>query len=336
MKYSIYNVVVEIRKYNQFLLYNTFSGSLVEAETDVGILLRSYAQEKTIPTVELEKIGSERVQMLIDNGFLVDDMTDEVAKVKELDSNRFSKLRKTYQRQLSLTLLPSIRCNFDCFYCFEPYHLRQESTVMSTETQDKICKYVQKTLDKPAVESVKTTWYGGEPLLYPEVVENLQASINLIAIEREKEIQSSIITNGFCMTKDISDMLVENKISMAQITLDGPAEIHNKRRLYRKDKNANFETIIRNIKESNPSLRVAIRVNVGSHNQHAIYDLLDELIEYGVWPYRDQTYVYLANVTGEKDAIKREDFLALDDDFRVHQIRRYEGLGGRRKARLEF
>lgn len=340
MKPSVYNVVVEIKKYNQFLLFNTFSGTLLEAENDVGHLLKTFADAKSIPTTEMEKLGSERLQMLIDGGFLVNDMTDEVAKVKKLDLARFPMIRASYQNSLSLTLLPSIRCNFDCFYCFEPAFLRnapaRESSYMSAEIQNKICKYVEKTLDKPALQYIKTTWYGGEPLLYPEIVAHLQSRINQIAVERGKETSSSIVTNGFCLTTDMSDMLVENGIDKAQITLDGPAAIHNKRRrLYRGDKDTNFETIMKNIKDANPNLKINIRVNVGRHNQQAIYDLLDELIEHGVWP-RDQVSIYLASLTGGKDVLKRREYLAVNDAFRVHLVKKYNDFSKHPKAKLKF
>ena len=340
MKSSSYNVIVEVKKYDQFLTYNTLSGALLEVENDVGHLLTNYSDGNSIPDAELKKIDFERRQMLIDSGFLVDNMIDELDQVRKIDSQHFFTLRSASSGTLSLTLLPSIRCNFDCFYCFEPAVLRnapaREGAYMNQEVQDKIYRYAEKIIDKPEVQNAQITWYGGEPLLYPEIIESLQKRFYQLVTERGKKIESSIVTNGFLLNKKNSDMLIETGIRDAQVTLDGTARIHNKRRrLYQGDKNTNFDTIIRNIKDSNPDLTIAIRINIGRHNQHEIYELLDELINYGVWPYRDHTNIYLAPLTGEKDVLKKSEFYAVQDKFRIHLVRKYNELK-EPKAKLKF
>ena len=334
MKCSKYNVIVEIEKHNNYLLYNTLSGALIEAETDAGHLLESYAEGKSVPTDDLEELGPERLKMLVENGFLVEDLVDEVAIVQALDSTRLGVIHAN-QSALNLTLVPSLQCNFNCFYCFEPEWLRNKSSVMDAKTQDKVCLYVKNTLDKPEVRTVSITWFGGEPLMFPKIIESMQGRINQIALERGRRTENIVVTNGFFLDKDASDMLVEHNILSAQITLDGPAKIHNKRRLYRENREANFETIVRNIGEANNALNIVIRVNVGRHNVDAPYELLEELIELGVWPHRIRD-IYLAYLNGVKDTLSRSEFLKIDEEFRVYKVKRFNELVKNKIAKLAF
>ena len=52
----------------------------------------------------------------------------------------------------------------------------------------------------------------------------------LIELASQKDVQVSgmIITNGYGLTKEISDELVQMQIKTAQVTIDGPEEIHIK------------------------------------------------------------------------------------------------------------
>lgn len=336
MKCSRYNVVSEVEEYETSLLFNTFTGALIEAESDVGVLLRTHAASETVPTLELEAVGSERVQMLKDNGFLVEESLDEVGRVRDLDRRRFSMFPDMHSEKLLLTILPSIRCNFDCFYCFEPRALRQQSTSMTIEVQDKILTYVEQELSKDNIKGLSTTWYGGEPLLFPQIVDRMQAGMNAIAERTGSSSSSSIVTNGYCLTREASDMLVRNGIDQAQITLDGPEPIHNKRRLYRDAPEENYRTIAKNILASNPELMINIRVNVGNHNKDVLTDLIDDLSGRGIWPHRPRTSVYLAPVTGGKDSMPRAEYSELEASFRVYLVEKYNELSEKQNAKLEF
>ncbi len=349
MKCSVYNLIIDLGEDDRYLLFNTLSGALIEAEADVAHMLKrhieptptprlqqTFSENKPIPENAIAGIDEERRGVLSDCGFLVEDQKDEVAEVRELDVTRFAANRDADRGTLSLTILPSIRCNFECFYCFEPLSLRQQDSSMTEEVQDKLCTYVAEKLPLPEIRKLSTTWYGGEPLLYPQIVDSLQRRMNAIADAEGVNVKSSIVTNGFLLSRDNSDMLVENGITTAQVTLDGPAKIHNKRRLYTPDRNANYDTILTNLANANPEMDVIIRVNVGSHNSETIEELVNDLTEARIWPYRRGIGVYLAPVTGGKDSLPRGEYLSLEDDFRLDMVRKFNELTDGPRAKLEF
>lgn len=73
------------------------------------------------------------------------------------------------------------------------------------------------------------------------------------------------------------------KVSFIQVTIDGPKEIHDKRRCL-KSGGGSYDRILSNlsnIKEDTP-LNVDIRINVDKRNEKNIPDLLEDLKSYGL------------------------------------------------------
>ena len=81
------------------------------------------------------------------------------------------------------------------------------------------------------IHNLSIDWYGGEPLLEMDLIKNM--SKQFIAICQEKEVQynSSMVTNGYHLTPQIAKELKELKVENIQITIDGPEDIHNARRI---------------------------------------------------------------------------------------------------------
>lgn len=104
---------------------------------------------------------------------------------------------------LGLVLCPTLGCNFDCPYCFENHYAGK----MSAEVQDDDVALAGRMIDASAPERMKVTWFGGEPLLAPEIVESLSQRLIALADERGIEYDAGIITNGYLLDQDIVDML---------------------------------------------------------------------------------------------------------------------------------
>ena len=74
-------------------------------------------------------------------------------------------------------------------------------------------------------------WMGGEPLLALDVIEKLTMGALEIAAKREVEFSAKIITNGYLLTPAVAEKLVQDfKVDFFQITLDGMANTHNRKR----------------------------------------------------------------------------------------------------------
>ncbi|MBR3314678.1 MAG: hypothetical protein IKG18_11125 [Atopobiaceae bacterium] len=67
--------------------------------------------------------------------------------------------------------------------------------MMSPEVQDDVVSLAERMLDASRSNDLSVTWFGGEPLLAPGVVESL--SQRLMALMRDRgSYKASIITNG--------------------------------------------------------------------------------------------------------------------------------------------
>ena len=148
MKESKYNFIIEGKDGNT-LFYNTRMGSLAVVEPQKKQQYDLFIRDE----VELD---SDFLSQLKYCGFLVEDGFDEKLDIKmRLLSSRYD------TSVLSLTITPTMACNFRCVYCFENGHYGHGK--MSISVQDKIAELVEKEVHH--IEKLVITWYGGEPFL---------------------------------------------------------------------------------------------------------------------------------------------------------------------------
>ena len=70
---------------------------------------------------------------------------------------------------MELTVCPTLACNFACPYCFQGHGRTYES--MSREVRDEVVSLAERMLDASGASRLRVTWFGGEPLLAPDVIE---------------------------------------------------------------------------------------------------------------------------------------------------------------------
>ena len=214
----------------------------------------------TIPT------GQEYVSL----GFLVNADTDEVSDWE--DSYCRAKTDMTY---IDLTILLTHQCQMKCQYCFEG---DKDSTSISDGSMQAIMDFLK--AHKDTCNRLRVTWFGGEPLLnYPKLRE---MSMRLIEFCRGNEIQYSgdITTNAFALTpKRCSEMVNELNVKRFIITLDGPAEVHDRRRPLRSGF-PTFNRIWENIGHLiDAGARVTIRMTIDRENAPFIQEFLKKIAE---------------------------------------------------------
>jgi uncharacterized protein len=225
---------------------------------------------------------SELLKQLEYGSFMRPDNMDEFQRLKFIHgSARYD------PRVLGLVIAPTMACNMACPYCFES----NKTGKMKPEIVEAIIGLVDrqaKSLDKVDVD-----WYGGEPLLAMDVIEDLSQS--LIDLGREKHFAyvSSIITNGYLLSKDVVDKLRSLNVLACQVTFDGPEALHNQRRPLKNGKNS-FRTILENLKYAASKMMVSVRVNVDKNlDRVLIGELLAELKGAGL---QDQAAIYFGQL----------------------------------------
>ena len=162
---------------------------------------------------------------------------------------------------ISLTICPTMGCNFDCPYCFENH----KAGKMTQKTQNDVVALAEKMLDVAQTKAMSVTWFGGEPLLAPDIIEALSKRLMALCEEKGAKYTASIITNGYLLNQENADMLTKCKVKHAQITLDGVGETHDKTR-HLNGGGATFERITDNLRQVKLKFNVAIRHNVHQEN----------------------------------------------------------------------
>ena len=234
MKPSRYNVFYELDN-GVTLAFNSASGALAEIEQKHIPRIRHLLKHPG--RIESERDG-EFMEGLVGGGYLVGDAIDEAA-VLEAQANAHRHSTAT----LTLTLAPTLACNFACDYCYEG----QSTVTMSDETQQALLAFVDDKLNLSS--KMLITWFGGEPTLCISIIESLQRALIELAQNHLVEMEpASIISNGYLLDGAMAQRLKSVGVSEVQITLDGPPEVHDKRRRLRNG-NGTFERIVRNMQE---------------------------------------------------------------------------------------
>lgn len=257
MKASIFNFSYE-RSDGSYVLFNTFSKAVI-----------AFDEKNKFEEIlnDCQKM-SEESQALYANGMIVSDETDELALLKY-----FHYKAKFSSEHLILTVAPTMQCNFACPYCYETPHSGQ----MEKDVQDALVDFIREKIQEGA-RDIDLTWYGGEPLLYPDIIDRVSSAVATLAEAYQAKASFTMVTNGSLLTKDIVAMLEKNKIHSIQITLDGLAENHNARRPYRGGQGS-FERIFNNLRLfAGTKIRVNIRMNVDKQNKED-YAALRRMIE---------------------------------------------------------
>jgi len=176
------------------------------------------------------------------------------------------------QSTLSLIIVPTLSCNFDCPYCFEE---GKKGGVMSDCTIDELITFIKQ---HELAKDLTITWYGGEPLLAFSVIKKI---LDKIKSEIKIPIRwQSIVTNGYYFDSKVIEYFKENPLNSIQITLDGSRERHNRVRKQKNTGEGSYDRLIDNIDKILHELhdtKVSIRVNIEKANRNDFLLLQEEL-----------------------------------------------------------
>lgn len=241
--------------------------ALVNFRTGAVMRLTSFQEALFMRATELPET-TNFVQKLREAGCLV--AYDELRhmRTQALSANSTPQI-------LKLTVCPTLACNFACPYCFETHR----SGRMSQETAAQVVKFAKDNMKLFGLKRLDVTWFGGEPLLAPDIVERLSRQFIDLCDELSAEYQAGIITNGWFLTEENFRLLERSKVNRIQITLDGPTPETNDHLRREKGGGSSFKRIMENIKKLYPyavasnSLRVTIRCNVNRDNVSSFEEL---------------------------------------------------------------
>lgn len=202
-------------------------------------------EAKTIVKINDSKI--QRQIEKIDKGELVN-IDDNITSLKSLgiivETNTKEISIDPLAETLLITLFVTKQCNFRCIYCYEKF----SDDIMDLQKYNQILSFIKKKLNNNNYHNIRINLFGGEPLLeYDKIVYFL---IKLkVLLEGRKNISLSVglTSNGYLLDILKYKKLVDLGLHDVQITVDGFAENHNKKRRLRYEQEGTAERIMSNL-----------------------------------------------------------------------------------------
>ncbi|WP_460740939.1 radical SAM protein [Mariniluteicoccus endophyticus] len=125
------------------------------------------------------------------------------------------------------------------------------------------------------------SWFGGEPLAGPDVIEQLSEFFLDFCAENDIEYAAGMTTNGYLLDPATARRCVELGVRHYQITLDGPRHTHDFSRTLMGGAGT-FDVIkghLRHLADSDLDAQVLLRTNFTPKNVGSVPELLQELGE---------------------------------------------------------
>ena len=300
MNLSRYNIEVAIDE--NLFIYNTFSNGVLKLDKEHAAKYKELKEEGNIGAGR----NSELIETLRKGQMLIDDNIDEIERLRVMHySSKYS------SDNYMLTIAPTMKCNFVCPYCYEK---GRNLHTMNRDIIDKTKEYIKNI--KKVASSLTISWYGGEPLLAMNIIEELSTC----AIDVFKENYfATMVTNGYRLTGENVKKLEKFKVKNIQITIDGPPDIHNKMRKLPNGQDT-FFTILNNVVnalEIYPDLHVVIRVNTDKSNIDRVDEIIDYLKEYEL---DHKISIYLAPIDNINNTCETAENCFTNDEFAAKQL----------------
>lgn len=243
------------------IVINTLTGAIDIVNKEIATLLN----ERDVKRIRL--LDNNVIDCLKKRGYIFDSNEE----LNETIKKSYEKYKK-YSKYNIYSILPTYNCNLACSYCFEG-SLTKNNISLTSQMVDSIFEYIKKDEKRLNNKNI-IQLFGGEPLLKSNfnIVEQVLSYASHIDIDGV-----DIITNGTQLDYFL-DLLLKNKkiIRTIQVTIDGPSNVHDKRRI-RKDGSGTFDQISKNIKKAlKLGFSIVARTNLDITN----IDYLESLVEY--------------------------------------------------------
>ncbi len=181
-------------------------------------------------------------------------------------------------RKAVIGVVTTYECNLCCTYCYEK-GFQNRNLILTEEICLNIIRYIKEYIHLYDLSDLRILFTGGEPTLKKDAIIKISKEISNYCQRLNINFCFSIVTNGTIDFIDIIPQLRSYGLDIVQVSLDGPEEIHNKRRL------AGFNAFKKSISfisqlTSIENLSIIIRTNVDGHNAKYIDAMLSEISQY--------------------------------------------------------
>lgn len=247
-------IKVNLRSGNT-LLINALNGLIDEISSmDLNNIDVWETEDSIEPKTDEEKILYEKLLL---RGYIVENTNDENRKREDLVNKLNNSHKKTKEAFDIVSFILTYDCNFACTYCYEAENkISLKNKYLTKDMVDRVF-----TIARGRIKHIN--FFGGEPLLLPNM------GIIKYIIENFTDVSYSVITNGYYLEEYFDIFKVLKHVSF-QVTIDGPKEIHDKRRIPINGA-PTYDKIMRGIElYLNAGILIKIRMNVDK-NDYSVY-----------------------------------------------------------------
>lgn len=264
-KASSFNIVSDHPDSDDLILYNSASGARVIVPSTEWVTLSGYLQGAD--KFSESCIHKETLNVLLENGFVVDVDFDEIEAVRAFQNNS-----KRNSKRKRATVILTRKCNLGCGYCY------QEKSEPDAEPDLNLIRHsLSSLMEKNGIFQV--TWFGGEPTLKLKEIELISKSLINHADKINCEYTATISTNGVLLTDRTIEVLSKCRVRHYQISLDGPFHIQDKRRPALNGK-PTFHKITDGLSRLvETDAKIVIKMIIDTLNWRTLPELFDELVE---------------------------------------------------------
>ena len=282
---SVYSMIVPLSEESdgEMLLSNGVYGAYDIITADEWKLIKS---ENT------EELPGETRQRLKRRGHLVCEDEKAEAESAALLSRCYFLL--PYRTLMDIVIMPTYNCNFRCDYCYERKRLEKGGEWLGHTMKKEVIDAVWEQIDEYIRQNrvIRHIFlYGGEPLLAsnrPQVEEIVNGC-------KKRGIEMVCVTNGYDLDKYI-DLIKEVKFDFIQVTVDGPKQVHDKRRILAGGQGS-YDRIMKNVELAlKAGIRIHLRTNINRSNLESSMELVNEYKERGFLDYPNFYWYFKATI----------------------------------------
>lgn len=264
-KFSYYNIINEYK--DSKLIFSTRSSKLILLKNKLA---------KNVFENNFEKIEKNLLDTLISYEIIVPEFEDELNEIITQNKDKIDESTTLYQ-----VIQPSANCQLGCGYCGQ---VHTKDSIKSDYSEKLLLRLENKIKNNPQLNDLSIGWFGAEALMGLKEIKSLTPKLIKLANGNNMSYNSKIVTNGLSLKKDIFLDLVNNyKVTSFEVTLDGTAKYHDKRR-YLKSGEKSFDLIVKNLTEifalenyNELGVTFSIRCNVDKTNYDGVIPLIEEL-----------------------------------------------------------
>jgi uncharacterized protein len=255
---------------------------------------------------EIPAPSDDAIQVLTKRGYMTTKSVDEEAGYLARTVKKMHQIGM--RRAPNYIFMPTYNCNLRCSYCFQDAMRTDPGNghllhLITPEMVNRIFASMP-ALEEPhgITPEMKVPrnigFFGGEPLLAAN-----RPMIEYIMIKaRELGPARFWAVSNATELEEYEDILGPDDIGEIQITMDGPPEEHDKRRIYA-DGSGSFERIARNLDMClERGVSVSLRMNIDRGNVDQLPALADTIVDRG-WDQKRTFSAYTAPITNAERTI---------------------------------